>query len=154
MPTELCWLSSVPASALYAASQMLRGRKPVDAELAEALGRPVRDLSAAIEAAAVPTEPFLGHLSGLAAVLNGNRELPEVLRLGWLLSQLNLDLPKYQGQLTSARTLQVGALALVPAVLAAAEEVELARLGEPLIAQAIAAWDTGEADAGLLVQWW
>ena len=76
-----------------------------------------------------------------AVLTNPDPQLPEVLRLGWLLAQLQLDLSDYQGMLNRDRAEFVGSLALLPAVLAAAEDVELARLDRPTLTSAISAWD-------------
>ncbi len=54
-------------------------------------------------------------------------QLPEVLRLGWLLGQLNFDLPTFEEPLGRGRLEVVGPLALIPVVLTAAEDIELAR---------------------------
>ena len=48
--------------------------------------------------------------------------------MGWLLAQLNLDLPQFAGRIAGARAQRDRTgLALIPPVLAAAEEVELVR---------------------------
>jgi hypothetical protein len=93
-----------------------------------------------------------------AVLTNSVSELPEVVRLAWLWSQLSFDLPKYFETLGHSRIAKVGQLALVPAVLAAAQEVELARLDAPSIALALDTWeiDIPGADlrAELLLDWW
>jgi hypothetical protein len=89
-----------------------------------------------------------------AVLTNPLAELPEVVRLGWLWSQLNLDLPKFQDALQRDRLHEIGRLAMIPAVLAAAEEVELARLDENILAKALTAWRVSGAEAGQLLQWW
>ena len=71
---------------------------------------------------------------------DSNPQLPEVLRLGWLLAQLQCDLGKFQGTLAGDRLARAVALAMVPAVLAAAEEVELGRCDEPTIKLALQTW--------------
>ena len=89
-----------------------------------------------------------------AVLTNPLAELPEVVRLGWLWAQLNLDLPKFQDALHRDRLHQIGRLAMIPAVLAAAEEVELARLDEATLAAALTAWRISGAEPGQLLQWW
>jgi hypothetical protein len=89
-----------------------------------------------------------------AVLANPIAELPEVVRLGWLLSQLNLDLPKFQGNLRLDRLLQVGPLAMIPPVLAAAQEVELARMDEPTLALALTPWKAAVIEPGKLLEWW
>jgi hypothetical protein len=67
-------------------------------------------------------------------------QLPEVVRLGWLLSQLNLDLPKYQGGLTRGRLEAVGCLAMVPVTLEAAAGVDLTKADPAMLRFALQAW--------------
>ncbi len=87
--------------------------------------------------------------------------LPEVVRLAWLLSRLNLDLPRYSDLLDFRRVERVTALAMIPIVLAAAAEAKLVageELGDALLAQALAAWlPPDENPPGLadkVRQWW
>ncbi len=98
-----------------------------------------------------------------AVLANPLPQLPEVLRLGWLLAQLNLDLPMYQGRLTRDTTITVGGLALLPAVLAAGQEVELCRHDAATMQAALQAWtpegaSTDEAGwqslSEVLNDWW
>lgn len=89
-----------------------------------------------------------------AVLTNPLAELPEVVRLGWLWSQLNLDLPKFQDALHRDRLHEIGRLAMIPAVLAAAEEVELARLDEATLATALTAWRISGAEPFQLLEWW
>ena len=58
-----------------------------------------------------------------AVLTNPLPQLPEVVRLGWLISQLNLQLPRYQGDLQRERAFELGSWAMLPATLAAAEEL-------------------------------
>jgi hypothetical protein len=85
-------------------------------------------------------------------------QLPEIVRLGWLLSQLNLDLPKYQGGLTRGRLEAVGYLAMIPVTLEAAAEVELTKSDQPMLRFALQAWGAvpgPEPDyAEPLWDWW
>jgi hypothetical protein len=89
-----------------------------------------------------------------AVLTNPVAELPEVVRLGWLWAQLNLDLPEFQDALRRDRLHQLGRLALIPAVLAAAEEVELARFDEAALATALSAWHVSGAQSSQLLEWW
>lgn len=89
-----------------------------------------------------------------AVLANPLAELPEVVRLGWLLAQLQLDLPSIQGNLSRQRALEVGALALVPATLTAAHEVELTGPPEALLQRAIEAWRLGPVDVDAVLAWW
>ncbi|MEX2115158.1 MAG: hypothetical protein WD845_18335 [Pirellulales bacterium] len=91
-----------------------------------------------------------------AVLANPIAQLPEVLRLGWLLAQLQLELPKFDANLRADRRAEVWRLAMIPPVLAAAEEVELARYGPPSLAAALSAWtdDLEATAAGTLATWW
>jgi hypothetical protein len=89
-----------------------------------------------------------------AVLANPIAELPEVLRLGWLLTQLNLDLARYQGDLPRDGLARVGPLAMLPPVLAAAEEVELARNNLETLTLALSAWRAPAVDPKKLVVWW
>jgi hypothetical protein len=84
--------------------------------------------------------------------------LPEVLRLTWLLAQLNLDLPRYSEALGRARLALVGRLAMLPVTLAAAEEAGLARCDAETLRLAVRAWvesgEQTEAWADVLGEWW
>src|SRR5438876_2660956 len=75
-----------------------------------------------------------------AMLANAVVELPEVVRLAWLIAQLQLDLPMYSESINANRLPHIARYAMVPATLAAAETVELARLVPTTIEQAIAAW--------------
>ncbi len=83
-------------------------------------------------------------------------ELPEVLRLAWLLAQLSLDLPRYADAFSNAlRAASVGALALIPVTLASAADVKLATCDAATITKAVAMWLGADADtATKLNQWW
>lgn len=96
-----------------------------------------------------------------ALLANPYPELPEVVRLGWLLSALNQDLPRYNELLPAARMHDVGGLALVPPLLAAAETVELCQpesIGPENnhLDRALAAWGLSERAivAEGLHTWW
>jgi hypothetical protein len=93
-----------------------------------------------------------------AVLANPIAELPEVVRLGWLLAQLNADLPRFQGELHRDRLAIVAPLAMLTLVLAAAEEVELARGDRAGLARAIEAWDLRGATPAELADaawaWW
>ncbi|MBX3415568.1 MAG: hypothetical protein KF708_22985 [Pirellulales bacterium] len=93
-----------------------------------------------------------------ALLANPEPRLPEVLRLSWLVAQLNLDLPRYADHLHAARLHRAARLALVPLVLAAAEDVELARADWEMFALALSTWHVHESEpqrvAPLLDEWW
>ena len=84
--------------------------------------------------------------------------LGEILRLTWLLSQLNLDLPKFTEDLGIERAATIGSLAMIPPVLAAAERAELASCDQQTLSQAIQIWfpalaGLAEVDSKL-ADWW
>jgi hypothetical protein len=85
-------------------------------------------------------------------------ELPEVVRLAWLLSQLNLDLPRYSEGVRPSRLATVAGLAMIPVTLAAAAEVQLARCDAEAIGLALRSWLAPLSEAGAwtdtLTQWW
>jgi hypothetical protein len=91
-----------------------------------------------------------------AVLADGNPRLPEVLRMVWLLAQLNLDLPRFSEPLSSARAARIGGLGLIPLVLSAGAEVELCVASEGLTGEALRAW-SGPAHgshAAPLWAWW
>lgn len=93
-----------------------------------------------------------------AVLANSHAQLPEVVRLAWLISQLSLDLPKYSEKIDGVRLPRVAALAMIPPVLSAAEQVELARYDDATLRLALQAWGIADADvenvAGTLDTWW
>jgi hypothetical protein len=93
-----------------------------------------------------------------AVLANPHHTLPEIVRLAWLLAQLNLDLPLYEGALSRQRMAEMGALAMIPPVLCAAETVELARYDAATLQLALAAWrlsaENHSQAAQTLVEWW
>lgn len=89
-----------------------------------------------------------------AVLANPHAALPEVVRLGCLWSQLNFDLPRYHDALPPEQLAATGRLALVPVVLAAASEVELARCDRASVAMALEAWQLPAIDVDTLWSWW
>ncbi|RCS47683.1 hypothetical protein DTL42_14285 [Bremerella cremea] len=93
-----------------------------------------------------------------AVLYDPNPQLPEVARLGWLISQLNIDLPKYSELIEPSRVPLVARLATLPAILYAAEEVELIRPGTVTLADALQLWQVAhaghEALAEIVQRWW
>ena len=75
-----------------------------------------------------------------AVLTNPNEEIPEVLRLAWLLSQLDLERPVYSELINRHRLGRVAGLALVPAVLEASGNLGISTLSESHLEQAIEAW--------------
>lgn len=95
-------------------------------------------------------------LEGVLA--NPLAELPEVVRLAWLIAQLQLDLPAISESIHADRLPHIARYAMLPAALIAAESVELVRFAPDALARAIAAWSlsvpTGVDAAALISEWW
>ncbi len=89
-----------------------------------------------------------------AVLANPHAELPEILRLGWLLGQLNFDLPRFGDSVSGNRLSQLAGLATVPLVLAAAEEVELVSSAHEMLDQTLAYWHLPTESSERLQQWW
>jgi hypothetical protein len=93
-----------------------------------------------------------------AVLANPIAELPEVVRLAWLIAQLKLDLPIHSESIHADRLPHLAQYAMLPAVLAAAEAVELARFTPQTVRQAIIAWrltePLGVETAALALEWW
>jgi len=93
-----------------------------------------------------------------AMLFSLHADLPEVVRLAWLLAQLNSDLPRYSDALPPGHAAGAVGLAVATPVLAGAELVELARCDEATLAKALEAWripslQPADAAARLWV-WW
>ncbi len=93
-----------------------------------------------------------------AVLTNPIGELPEIVRLAWLLSSLNIDLPRYSEGLNSRLRQIVPPLALIPAVLDAAADVEIVRPAADLLPLAIRNWGFDAAVSGqfapVVERWW
>ena len=75
-----------------------------------------------------------------AVLTNPVADLPELLRLAWLVSQLNLDLPKFCETIPGDHLPQVAELAMIPVTLRAAEDQELLRLTPETIDLRLNSW--------------
>jgi hypothetical protein len=94
-----------------------------------------------------------------ALLTDADSRLPETLRLAWLLGQLNLDLPAYSEHVHGFRLAEVAELALLPAVLTAAEEVQLTSIGQESIELALIEWIRTPQEQlqhlqAILLAWW
>jgi hypothetical protein len=93
-----------------------------------------------------------------AVLANPHAELPEVVRLAWLLAQLQLDLPAISDRIHADRLPHVARYAMLVPVLQAAEQVELVHCSPLLIERAISAWQiTVPPDVNpveLVLKWW
>ncbi len=93
-----------------------------------------------------------------AVLTNPHPNLPETLRLGWLLAQLQADTPSYAEGVTGDQLATLAQLATIPAILAAAESVEWAACDLATIEQALKCWyfqtDAPIELAEKLLHWW
>ena len=93
-----------------------------------------------------------------AMLVHPHPQLPETLRLAWLLGQLNSDLPAYADALPAPQLRRAFAAGLIPQVLAAAQELELATCDEATIESALQAWglrgDLPSDAATKIWNWW
>jgi len=93
-----------------------------------------------------------------AVLTNPQAKIPEVVRLAWLVAQLNYDLPSFADRVSPYRLAVLAPLATLPAALAAGETVELTRLDEQHVQLALETWHLEAAQrehtASVLLQWW
>lgn len=85
--------------------------------------------------------------------------LPETLRLAWLLGQLNLDRPLYGERMHGHSLAELAELALLPAVLTAADYVQLATYSSETVRLALTHWlrtptELLEPLEQVLTAWW
>ncbi|MCC6493104.1 MAG: hypothetical protein IT424_08790 [Pirellulales bacterium] len=83
-------------------------------------------------------------------------ELPEPVRIAWLLAQLNADLPRFCEAAPAGRIAGIFPLAMLLPALAAAEAVEFGPCSETAAARALAAWHicAESAAAGVATRLW
>jgi len=102
--------------------------------------------------------PWFNTVTLEAMMANPHDALPEAARLAWLIAQLNLNLPALSEEIHPDRLQVVAQLATLPAVLKAAEQVELASLHPRIVELALQAWriDTppGVDAVDLIFRWW
>src|SRR5690606_28445428 len=82
---------------------------------------------------------------------------PEVVRLAWMLAQLNCDLPMFVEKVAPAHVPTLAATSMLIPTLAAASHVDLVHFGDDLLATAIEQWNVTSpiSDlAGTLTNWW
>ncbi|MEX0818204.1 MAG: hypothetical protein WD070_01385 [Pirellulaceae bacterium] len=84
--------------------------------------------------------------------------VPEVVRLGWLLAQVNHELPIFSDRVHGSRLPLIAQLAMLPATLQASETVELSQLSPFTMAAALSAWQIQVAAdndiEATLLDWW
>jgi hypothetical protein len=120
------------------------------------------------EATAAVVQPFAGGggaayapcntLTIEAVLANSLPRLPETLRLAWLAAQLNADLPDFVELLPPGTSEQTVALAMLPAVLDAAADLELVRPADELLPEAVDGWEAplpaGGQTIAVVGNWW
>lgn len=118
-------------------------------------------------ASVILVHPALGgagttHLASNSAILeavlvNPHADLPEVVRLGWLLATLQQDLPRFGEHIPNGQLPLAAMLATLPAALAAGQQVELTTFNEASVRRALECWLPGEASPDLapsIMDWW
>jgi hypothetical protein len=93
-----------------------------------------------------------------AMLANPHENLPEVLRLAWLLSQLQNDLPMFSETINRRRLKVTSGLAMLPAALQAAQELSLTTCDRTTLTSAISGWHVIDGDAAATAEivdsWW
>jgi len=93
-----------------------------------------------------------------AVLANPHDDLPEIVRLAWLLAQLRMDAPIHGETVHGSRLPHVAALAILPPTLQAAEVVELCQFSPETVQRAIEVWNIAVADrkptADTVYKWW
>jgi hypothetical protein len=136
------------------------------------LGRMTQKSLIAEEARVILLQPARGgagvahldnNMARIEAVLtNPLVELPEIVRLTWLLSQLQLDLPMHCDPLGNHAAQRLAPLMMLAPTLAAAEVVELSKCDESIAELAIEHWhipvprdkDIQGTVVPLIMDWW
>lgn len=120
------------------------------------------------EATLIPVYPVVGGHGGVllqsnrcwieAVLTNSNPTLPEILRLCWLLSQLEADLPIHGELVNSGRLPWISSLAMLPPILLAAESLEIGQFSEDQLLLAIEKWWipnlTEHSLVDTVLSWW
>lgn len=91
-----------------------------------------------------------------ALLTNNDPTLPEVLRVAWLLARLGLGRDRANRMIDQQHLPTVAALALVPIVLHAGQELELVAPGPLPIPAALERWQqtSGPATVAIVQDWW
>ena len=92
-----------------------------------------------------------------AVLADPHAELPEAVRLAWLVAQLNIDLPRYSERLDSKNVLRLAGLAMLPPVLEAANYVEWVGPLAQCLPPALSVWCKEAAPketAQVVFNWW
>jgi len=93
-----------------------------------------------------------------AVLADPHLDLPEAVRLGWLLAQLHFELPMFSERVPRDRLPLVAKVATLPAVLAAAEFVQWTAADTASLEQAAKAWGVAPGNESEVVNtaqdWW
>lgn len=95
-----------------------------------------------------------------AVLTNSDPQITEVMRLAWLLGQLDFDRPTYSDLINSKRLRKVAGLAMLPPIFMAAELLGLCSFSSASLQQAIELWrietsaNKSAALAEVLMIWW
>ena len=93
-----------------------------------------------------------------AVLANPVAELPEAVRLGWLIAQLQIDMPAHSENINADRLPHIARYAMLVPALIAAESVELVRFAPDEVGRAIEAWrlavPPGVDAASVISEWW
>lgn len=88
-----------------------------------------------------------------AMLTHPDSTIPETLRIAWLVARKGLDRMQGARDVEAERLPRAAALALLPTVLAAGEELDLCRLTATTIERAAALWHV-DRDCDTLLRWW
>jgi len=116
----------------------------------------------------IPVQPLVGGHGDVllqsnrcwieAVLTNNNPSLPEVVRLAWLLAQLESEIPIHGELVNTGRLPWISSLAMLPPVLLAAEELELCLFTEDQLLLAIEKWwipnPTSHSLVETILSWW
>ncbi|HUS39216.1 MAG: hypothetical protein WBF93_10985 [Pirellulales bacterium] len=93
-----------------------------------------------------------------AVLANPHDDLPEIVRLAWMIAQLHMDAPVHSETIHGNELPRLAALAALPPTLMAAEIVELVQFSPKMAQRAIEAWhipvDDSQQAANTVVSWW
>jgi hypothetical protein len=93
----------------------------------------------------------------IEAAEDADPEVPEPLRLAWLLAQLNLDVPRFSEDIARERLALVAGLAMAPVLIAVAENIRLITRADDTLERAIRLWmpsDRADRLVTTVSQWW
>lgn len=93
-----------------------------------------------------------------AVLTNTHDDLPEVVRLAWMLAQLNNDLPMHSETIHRECLALISNLAMLPAALTAAQDLGLAYYDPQTVRRAVDAWHIAGPEgldlSEIILHWW